>query len=79
VSFVKEIQYYSHLMKMLIVALNVIMFITIIVGKKEIFVPNVKELKDDPELINILLKYDLKINLSNLYVIYLYNLYTLLF
>lgn len=53
VKFVRGTQYYSHLMKMLMNVISAKMFITTNVGKHEISVLNVKELKLDVKLKNI--------------------------
>lgn len=45
-------------MEMLVAVINAIVFITMVVGIKEIFVLNVKELKNDLKFNNLLLQYN---------------------
>lgn len=45
-------------MEMLMAVINAIVFITMVVGIKEIFVLNVKELKNDLKFNNLLLQYN---------------------
>lgn len=71
-SFVKKTQLYSHLMKILMIAINVIMFIITNVGTKEISVPSVKELQNGLKLKNTLLKYNY--NLLKIKIIMFLNL-----
>lgn len=70
-NFVKTTQLYSHLMKILMIVIDVIMFIITNVGTKEISVPNVKELQNGLKLKNTFLKYNyilLRIKIMFLYL-----------